>query len=62
MDRMKIKWVADERDNFEIGHVTCGSEYEVTSTLGNQLIGQGFAVEVKPEIKHKTEVKTKGGK
>ena len=61
MDGIKIKWVADERHNFEIGQVITGGEYMVTPTLGYQLISQGFAVEVKPAAKKEAmETKTKG--
>lgn len=58
---IKIKWIAEERVNCEIGKVETGHEYTVSSTLGNQLIYQQFAVEVKEDQSKKTE-KVKGGK
>lgn len=60
MAQIKIKWVTEEKDNAELGRVITGSEYTVTSTLGEQLISQGFAVEVKKKETPKAE-KLKGG-
>jgi len=59
VDGIKIKWVAEERQNYEIGRVITGGEYIVTPTLGYQLISQGFAVEVKPAAKPKEAAVTK---
>jgi hypothetical protein len=54
---IKIKWIAEERTNNEIGKMETGHEYIVSSTLGSQLIYQHFAVEVKEDQPKKTEKK-----